>query len=161
MSIPKKRIKDIQEVVEQSAEMFGEYLSISLSALFLLAAHKVTSWDYSFFDFIKDQEFNDLLWIIDISIGVSIIHSLVTIATPKKSILSKIMQIIENLVNIVGAYLFFTRFPYDFTRVIEIEWINTGAKALIGLIIFGLTVGTITEFVKLLTEKPNNPKASR
>jgi hypothetical protein len=158
MSTTKQRIKDIQDIIEQSAEMFGEYLSISLSALFLLAAHKVTSWDYPLFDFIKDQEFDNLLWIVDISIGVSILHSLITIATPKKSPFKKIMQIVENLINIAGAYLFFTRFPYDFTKVIDIEWINTGAKALIGLVIFGLTVGTITEFVKLLTENPNNAK---
>ena len=153
--VEKKVEKKIEQWFEEKfghdALVFGETISIIITVFMIWAAHNVIYWDYQIFDFIIDDKFNIVLWAIDLSLGVSIITKIVRIFFNSKS-LKRVMQIIDNCFSFILMFVLITIFPYDFTKLINISWLNDLMRIILGLSIIGLFVGTITEFIKLLSD---------
>jgi hypothetical protein len=139
----------VESNVAKMVEKFALVILILFEITFWWVAHNVTKWDIAILDFIKD-EFDSILWAVDLSMAVSIAANLLRIFTTKKFI-QKASQVIENIFSFVLTWVSFQVFPYDFRKLIEIEGINQVFKILLGLALFGLFVGTMIETGKLLS----------
>lgn len=144
-------VKDIEKEVESKLgsklKVAGEVFSIILTLFMIWAANNVLSWNYSIFDFVQDS-FAAVIWVIDITLGISIITKIIRIIYQDNKTKS-ITQIVENLFSMLMIIIIFTIFPYNFQLLINLSWINTAVKILMLIGLIGNFVGTITESAKL------------
>jgi hypothetical protein len=127
----------------------GGTVSIVVNFIMIWAAHNVSNWNQPIFNFVKDVEFKTILWAIDLSLGASILTQLIKMAFPDRRIKS-IMLIIDNFFTLVLLVVVFNVFPYDFTQLINISWINTAFKVIFAISIFGSIVSSIKELTSLI-----------
>lgn len=160
-SVSKKDVeKQVEKAVKGAADRFGEILgsviAITISVFGLWIAHNVTSWDHEILDFVK-PEFDDLLWLINLSVGTSIAVKVVEIFITNRRVRS-FTKIIENVFSFWLCLAFLREFPFDFEELVSIEWLNTAAKVVLGIGLFGVAVSTIVELVKLVLGGEENRK---
>ncbi len=129
MIMNKKNIKQL--------ENFGRAFSIFMTILTLWLAHNVESLDYEFLDFIL-PEFNEILMIIDVALGVTIISKLIMIFVQDEGIVRG-ARMFEIFLSLFLTGTFILRFPFDFTRIIDFDAINTIARVLLVLAYVGLS----------------------
>jgi hypothetical protein len=151
--IEEKIEKKVEEKVEKAFEMTGKkvgYLAtIFLSLTMIYFVNNVLDWDIKFFDFILD-DFQDTLWIQNVSLVFTMVINAMLLIYDKK-VFKSALQIIENVVSAVLVVTLLRVFPFDFKLLIDVSLINTLVKIFFSLGLVGLTIGTITDLVRIIT----------
>ena len=131
----------------------GEIIAILITIFMIWAAHNVTHWTQPIFSFVK-PEFTSIVWVIDLALGTSIITRLIRLCFPNVR-LKLFLQIIDNCFSLLLMWQLITVFPYDFSKLIPLTWINGFMQVVFGISIFGLFVAIIVESVKLVSNVLN------
>lgn len=140
--------QEVEKRVSGPVRKIGYVFAIFMNLLLLWAAHNVVRWDYAIFDFILD-DFNNVLWAIDLSLGVSIVINLVWIFYDGKYV-KGVLQIVSNAVGLFMMYILLWKFPYEFRELIDTDWINTAVRILMILGMVAVTIATFAEGIKLV-----------
>jgi hypothetical protein len=127
-------------------ERNGEYIgAIIFSFIFLYIVNNLLNWHVYFIT----SAFNDVLWIINLSIAVNIIGNfLMLIYRPEW--FRHLTKIVLNIVAWVAVYLVYIVFPFNFSN----SFLNWGWSVLLILAMIGIIIATIVEIYLLVTGKP-------
>lgn len=124
----------------------SEYIAtIIFNLIFLYIFNNLLNWHIYFIT----NSFNEVLWIINLSIIVSIIgNALLLVYDPVR--FRHLVKIIMNMVSFVAVYLVYDVFPFNFYN----SFYNWGFSILLILVMLGIIIGTIVEIYLLITGKP-------
>lgn len=124
----------------------GYFAAIIFTFVWLYVNHNLTKWNIDLLDFVQ-PEFDNYLWIINISAAVTILTNLLLIFYDER-LFKAFIQLIQNIFTIVFFYIFLVNFPFDFQEIINKDWVNTAAKGFIIFIMIAIAIGSIAELVK-------------
>lgn len=124
----------------------SEYVAaIIFNLIFWYIVNNLLNWHVYFIT----NAFNDVLWIINFTIIVSIVGNLLLlIYSPER--LRHLVKIIINVVSFVATYLVWKVFPFNFYNSFY-DWCFS---ILLILAMIGIIIATIVEFYLLVTGKP-------
>ncbi len=124
----------------------SEYIAaIIFNLIFWYIVNNLLNWQVYFIT----TAFNEVLWIINFSIIVSIIgNALLLFYSPER--LRHLVKIIINIVSFVATYMVWTVFPFNFYNSFY-DWCFS---ILLILAMIGIIIATIVEFYLLVTGKP-------
>lgn len=125
-----------------------EYIvTIIVNLILLYVFNNLLNWHIYFIT----PAFNEVLWIINLSIIASIIgNALLLLYHPEWS--RHVTKIILNIIAFIVVYFLYKVFPFNFNN----SFLNGGLTILLILGMIGLAVAIIVEFVQLITGKPEN-----
>jgi hypothetical protein len=123
---------------------FGYAVAVGVNVVLVLVINNIQEWGVAP---LLTAEFGELLWLINLSLGVSIAVNLVYMAYDDVWFKAA-TQIIVNGIWVVVAVVAFQIYPFDFS-VYAFNW-DLLASFMIGVAIIGSVNGVITETVKLL-----------
>ncbi|MBN2015689.1 hypothetical protein JW766_02555 [Candidatus Dojkabacteria bacterium] len=126
----------------------GYIAAILVSILSIVFANNVLIWDIKLFDFIL-EDFEKCLWILNISFLATIISNMVYILFDHK-IFKGVIQIVLNIISVAVILSFIRVFPFDFSKLINLSFINTCVKIAFYLGLFGTIIAIIVEAVKII-----------
>ncbi len=120
----------------------SEYIAaIVVNIILLYIFNNLINWHVYFIT----NALNDILWIINAAIIVTIIGNIVLLVY-NPGWFRHIMKIILNIVAIIAVYNIFTVFPFNFSSFL-IDWSVTIALI---FIMVGITIATIVELFFLI-----------
>lgn len=124
----------------------SEYIAtIIFNLIFLYIFNNLLNWHIYF----VTNSFNEVLWIVNLSIIVSIIgNALLVVYDPVR--FRHLVKIIINIVSFAAVYLVYEVFPFNFYN----SFYNWGFSILLILVMIGIIIGTIVEIYLLITGKP-------
>lgn len=124
----------------------SEYIAtIIFNLIFLYIFNNLLNWHIYF----VTNSFNEVLWIVNLSIIVSIIgNALLVVFDPVR--FRHLVKIIINIVSFAAVYLVYEVFPFNFYN----SFYNWGFSILLILVMIGIIIGTIVEIYLLITGKP-------
>lgn len=124
----------------------SEYVAaIIFNLIFWYIVNNLLNWHVYFIT----NAFNDVLWIINFTIIVSIVGNLLLlIYSPER--LRHLVKIIINVVSFIATYLVWKVFPFNFYNSFY-DWCFS---ILLILAMIGIIIATIVEFYLLVTGKP-------
>ena len=127
---------------EQKSEYF---VAIIFNLIFLYIVNNLLNWHIYF----VTNAFNEVLWIINLSIIVAIIgNALLLLYSPER--LRHSVKIILNIISFIAVYIVWKVFPFNFYN----SFYNWGFNILLILAMIGITIATIVEIYLLVTGKP-------
>ena len=127
---------------EQKSEYF---VAIIFNLIFLYIVNNLLNWHIYF----VTNAFNEVLWIINLSITVAIIGNvLLLLYSPER--LRHSVKIILNIISFIAVYIVWKVFPFNFYN----SFYNWGFNILLILAMIGITIATIVEIYLLVTGKP-------
>ncbi len=126
-------------------ERNGEYVgAIIVNFILLYIFNNLLNWHVYF----VTSAFNEVLWIINLSIAVAIIGNfLMLIYRPEW--FRHITKIVLNIVAFAAVYLVYTVFPFNFSN----SFLNWGLSVLLILALIGIIIATIVEIYLMITGK--------
>ena len=126
-------------------ERNGEYIAtIIVNIIFLYIFNNLLNWHIYF----VTSAFNDVLWIINLAIAVSIIGNfLMLIYRPEW--FRHLTKVVLNIIAFVAVYLVYIVFPFNFNN----SFFNWGLSALLILAMIGIIIASIVEIYLLITGK--------
>ena len=138
--------------VSIGARRFGYAVAVGVNVLLVVVVNNILSWGWLPW---LTSEFEELLPIINLSLGVNIVLNLLYMAYDE-SPFKAATQIIVNLVAIVVLVRTFQIYPFDFSAyefpieisAFDLSW-DLLARFVLGLAIFGTAIAVVTETVKL------------
>jgi hypothetical protein len=124
----------------------SEYIAaIIFNLIWWYIVNNLLNWQVYF----VTNAFNEVLWIINLSIIVSIIgNALLLFYSPER--LRHGVKIIINIVSFIAVYLVWDLFPFDFSN----SFYDWALSLLLILAMIGITIATIVEIYLLITGKP-------
>jgi hypothetical protein len=124
----------------------SEYITaIIFNLIFLYIVNNLLNWHIYFIT----NAFNEVLWIINLSIIVSIIgNALLLVYSPE--MLRHVVKIILNIIAFIAVYIVWMVFPFNFYN----SFYNWGFNILLILAMIGIVIATIVEIYLLVTGKP-------
>jgi hypothetical protein len=127
-------------------EQKSEYVAaIIFNLIFLYIVNNLLNWHIYF----VTNAFNEILWIINLSIIVSIIgNALLLLYSPVR--FRHLVKIILNIISFIAVYIVWIVFPFNFYN----SFYNWGFNILLILAMIGITIATIVEIYLLVTGKP-------
>lgn len=127
-------------------ERNGEYVgAIIVSFIFLYIVNNLINWHVYFIT----SAFNDVLWIINLSIAVNIVGNFFMLIY-RPEWFRHVTKIILNIVAFVAVYLVYIVFPFNFSN----SFFNWAWAALLILAMIGIIIASIVEIYLLITGKP-------
>lgn len=134
-SVEKDICKEVEKTVQKNtkciARKIGYVVIIVINIILLVLAHNIQDFEWAF---ITDN-FQDVLWAVDLSLGVTILTSMILIVYDQKTFKHSI-EIIQNMFSAISMIVMFSVFPFDFTEIVDATWINTVSR-------YGLLVGVV------------------
>ena len=132
----KKSIKDEKEV--RTSEFI---IAIVVNIIFFYIFNNLLNWHLNFIT----NSFQDVLWIINLTLGFTIIvNALYLFYHPKW--LRDSVQIIINILGFLVVYFLYAVYPFKFSQV----FISYGLKLVLILIMIGIIAATIYQIMKLI-----------
>jgi hypothetical protein len=127
-------------------EQKSEYISaIIVSLIFLYVVNNLLNWHIYFIT----NAFNEVLWIINLSIIATIIgNALLLLYSPER--FRHVMKIIINIISFIAVYIVYKVFPFNFYN----SFYNWGFNILLILAMIGIAIATIVEIYLLVTGRP-------
>ena len=127
-------------------EQKSEYIAaIIFNLIFLYIVNNLLNWNVYF----VTNAFNEVLWIINLSIIVSIIgNALLLLYGPER--FRHLVKIIINIISFIAVYIVWKVFPFNFDN----SFYNWGFNILLILAMIGIAIATIVEIYLLVTGKP-------
>ena len=127
-------------------EQKSEYITaIIFNLIFLYIVNNLLNWHIYF----VTNAFNEVLWIINLSIVVSIIGNvLLLLYSPER--FRHMVKIIINIISFIAVYIVWKVFPFNFYN----SFYNWGFNILLILAMIGIAIATIVEIYLLATGKP-------
>jgi hypothetical protein len=127
-------------------EQKSEYVTaIIFNLIFLYIINNLLNWHIYF----VTNAFNEVLWIINLSIIVSIIgNGLLLLYNPER--LRHLVKIIINIISFIAVYIVWKVFPFNFYN----SFYNWVFNILFILALIGIAIATIVEIYLLVTGKP-------
>jgi hypothetical protein len=127
-------------------EQKSEYIAaIIFNLIFLYVVNNLLNWHIYFIT----NAFNEVLWIINLSIMASIIgNALLLLYSPER--LRHMVKIIINIISFIAVYIVYKVFPFNFYN----SFYNWGFNILLILAMIGIAIATIVEIYLLVTGKP-------
>lgn len=123
----------------------ADYIFAIISGfIFLYIVNNLLNWNVYFIT----GALNEVLWIINLSIIVTVIGNALILAYNPEW-LRHAIKIIINIINFISAYFVYTVFPFNFYNF----FINWGLSILLILIMIGIAIAVIVEFYFLVTGK--------
>ncbi len=123
----------------------GEYIgAIIVNIIFLYIFNNLLNWHVYF----VTSAFNDVLWIINLSIVVAIIGNFLMLVY-RPEWFRHITKIVLNIVAFVAVYLVYIVFPFNFYN----SFFNWGLSVLLILAMLGIIIASIVEIYLLITGK--------
>lgn len=129
---------------QASAARFGYLVAIVVNGVMLFVLSNLLDWDLLPF---LTQELDQLLWLINLSLGASILVNVIYLSYDSAWFKS-LSQIGLNLITLIVAWNIYRVFPFDFSAY-EFNWELVG-RGVLGVAMFGAAVASIVEFVKLI-----------
>lgn len=127
---------------EQKSEYFT---AIIFNLIFLYIVNNLLNWHVYFIT----NSFNDVLWIINLSIIITIIGNvLLLLYSPEK--FRHVMKIILNIIAFIAVYFVYIVFPFNFYN----SFYNWAFSILLLLAMIGIVIAIIVEIYLLVTGKP-------
>lgn len=129
----------------KKSEQKSEYIAaIIFNLIFLYIVNNLLNWHIYF----VTNAFNEVLWIINLSIIVSIIgNALLLLYSPER--LRHFVKIIINIISFIAVYIVWKVFPFNFYN----SFYNWGFNILLILAMIGITIAIIVEIYLLVTGK--------
>ena len=126
-------------------EQRGEYIgAIVVNLIFWYIVNNLLNWHIYF----VTNAFNSVLWIINLSILVSIIgNGLLLVYCPVR--FRHLVKIIINIISFIAMYIVWKVFPFNFYN----SFYNWGFDILLILGLIGIVIATIVEFYLLVIGK--------
>jgi len=125
------------------ARRFGYAVAVGVNVVLVLVVNNIQQWGLA--PWLTD-EFGEMLWLINLSLGVSIAVNLAYMAYDEVWFKAA-TQILVNGIVVVVALVAFQIYPFDFSAY-AFNW-DLLVRFIIGGAIFGSVIGVITETVKL------------
>jgi len=135
-------------------EQKSEYLvAIIFNLIFLYIVNNLLNWHVYFIT----NAFNDVLWIINLSIIATIIgNALLLLYSPER--FRHVIKIVLNIFAFIATYFVYEVFPFNFYN----SFYNWGINILLILAMIGIVIATIVEIYLLVTGRTklirNKPK---
>lgn len=123
----------------------GYLITIVVNAVMLWVAHQLLPWGWP--DFLT-ADFEQVLPVVTASIVATIVVNAVLLADDRRG-LAAFGDVITSAFALAVLFRLWSVFPFDFTAYHR-DWSDV-ARLVIGLGIFGTSVGAIVGLVKLLT----------
>lgn len=127
-----------------SATQFGYLVAIVVNGLLLFAFNNIGEWDLLPF---LTEELDQLLWLINLSLGASIMVNAVYLSYDPDWFKS-MSQIGLNLIALIVTWNIYRVFPFDFAPY-DFNW-ELATRVVLGVAMFGTATASIVEFVKLI-----------
>jgi peptidoglycan/LPS O-acetylase OafA/YrhL len=133
-------------VRNRKSEQKSEYIfAIIVSLIFLYVVNNLLNWHIYFIT----NAFNEVLWIINLSIIATIIgNALLLLYSPER--FRHMVKIIINIISFIAVYIVYKVFPFNFYN----SFYNWGFNILLILAMIGIAIATIVEIYLLATGKP-------
>ncbi len=126
-------------------ERNGEYIgAIIVNIILLYIFNNLLNWHIYF----VTNVFNEVLWIINLSIVVHIIGNFLMLLY-RPEWFRHITKIVLNIVAFAVVYLVYTVFPFNFYN----SFFNWGLSIILILALIGIIIATIVEIYLLITGK--------
>ena len=124
-------------------EQKSEYLvAIIFNLIFLYIVNNLLNWHVYFIT----NAFNDVLWIINLSIIATIIgNALLLLYSPER--FRHVIKIVLNIFAFIATYFVYEVFPFNFYN----SFYNWGVNILLILAMIGIVIATIVEIYLLVT----------
>lgn len=122
----------------------GYLVSTIIDLVLIYVVNNLVSWNWSF---IKSS-FADVSLIITLSLVVSVITNIILLIYDK-GVIKPVAQVFMNVFSLISTFYVVRVFPFDFTQIISITWINSFAKICMWAVMLALVIGTITEFARI------------
>lgn len=123
---------------------FGYVIAILINIALVIIANNLLDWGWLSF---LTEEFSDVLWLINLSLGVGIAANVLYIVDD--SLRPKALgQIVTNLISLVVSIRMLQVFPFDFSGW-ETDW-SWALRTLLIVAIVGTSIAIITDVVKLM-----------
>jgi hypothetical protein len=120
----------------------AEYIAaIIFSLIFLYIWNNVLNWNIYFIT----SALNEVLWIINISIIVTIIGNALLLAY-NPDWFRHVTKIIINIITLIATYFVYTVFPFDFYN----SFINWALSIFLILVMIGIAIAITVEFYYLV-----------
>ncbi len=116
-------------------------IAIVVNIILLYIFNNLLNWHISFIA----SSFQNVLWIINLSIGFNIIFNVLFIFYQPEWFRDS-LQIILNILGFLVVYFLYTVFPFNFNQIL----ISYGLKFALILIMLGIVVGTVYQILKLI-----------
>jgi len=127
---------------EQKSEYF---VAIIFNLIFLYIVNNLLNWHVYFIT----NAFNDVLWIINLSIIATIIgNALLLLYSPER--FRHVIKIVLNIFAFIATYFVYEVFPFNFYN----SFYNWGINILLILAMIGIVIATIVEIYLLVTGRP-------
>jgi hypothetical protein len=121
----------------------GEYIAaIIFGLIFWYIVNNLLNWNIYFIT----NALNEVLWIINLSIIVTIIGNAFLIAYDPDWF-RHIIKIIINIITLISTYFVYIVFPFNFYN----SFINWGLAILLILAMIGIVIAILVEFYLLVT----------
>ena len=132
----KKSIKDEKEV--RTSEFI---IAIVVNIIFFYIFNNLLNWHLNFIT----NSFQDVLWIINLTLGFTIIvNALYLFYHPKW--LRDSLQIIINILGFLVVYFLYTVYPFNFSQI----FISYGLKLVLILIMLAIIAATVYQIMQLI-----------
>ena len=116
-----------------------------ISDIFLYIVNNLLNWHVYFIT----NAFNDVLWIINLSIIATIIgNALLLLYSPER--FRHVIKIVLNIFAFIATYFVYEVFPFNFYN----SFYNWGINILLILAMIGIVIATIVEIYLLVTGRP-------
>lgn len=132
----KKSIKDEKEV--RTSEFI---IAIIVNIIFLYIFNNLLNWHI---DFITNS-FQDVLWIINLTLGFTIIINVFYLFYHPKWLRDS-LQIIINILGFLVVYVLYILYPFKFSQL----FITYGLKLVLILIMIGIIAATVYQIMLLI-----------
>ncbi|MGZ7119187.1 MAG: hypothetical protein ACXVH2_05730 [Methanobacterium sp.] len=121
----------------------AEYITaIIFGLIFLYIANNLLNWNIYFIT----GALNQVLWIINLSIIVTIIGNILLLAYSPQWF-RHVIKIIINIISLISIYFVYIVFPFNFYN----SFINWGVSIFLILIMIGIVIAIIVEVYQFIT----------
>jgi hypothetical protein len=132
----KKSIKDEKEV--RTSEFI---IAIVVNIIFIYIFNNLLNWHLNFIT----NSFQDVLWIINLTLGFTIIVNVLYLVYHPKW-LRDFLQIIINILGFLVVYSLYTIYPFKFSQI----FISYGVKLVLILIMLAIIAATAYQIMQLI-----------
>jgi len=143
--------KKAEKKIEKSRipKIIGYAIAVIINLVILWILSKLPDWDFKFLT----ENYIDVLSIVKLSLFVGIGGNVLLIIY-NVFWFKRVIQIIMNIVSFIAALAIYRVFPFDFAAINQ-NWLTISLKIFLIVVMVGIAIGTIVEFVKLITSKKN------
>jgi hypothetical protein len=116
-------------------------IAIIVNIILLYVVNNLVSWNISFIT----ASFNDILWILNISIVANIVANIIFLIY-FSGWLKSLIQILLNILGILVIYYLYVIFPFVFSNI----WITWGLGIALILALFGMVIAIFIEAARFI-----------